>query len=401
MPGAASQPPSDRDTAIESLLSSPSTGSTSASSDQAVSSDQNGSGSSTQGGKSSEKPTDADSAGGTAQWLAQSLIPALSIPSAATPADTGTPVEGDGKAVSDAGDASRAGVRDSLAEMLWSQTAGAIPLGGSSISGTPQAAGLNGGSGSPAGGAGSSSSTSSGSTSNGSAGSGGSTGGSTSSANVGSGSTGGGPQSTLQLLTLLTGAATAGSADQSSGATQGDTSSAAGKSPPGAFSTVPDPQSLAAAGARLANPTASLANPAFMSSELKSSVGTAPWVDELGNHLTWMAQQGIGSASLHLSPAELGPIEARISIHGTEATVWFGAAHPDTRAALEQALPRLRAMFATQGMALADSGVFREAPRQPQREPALPGVSSLPSRAASPAAPSAAATRLGLLDLYA
>ncbi len=400
MLSAASQPPSDQDTAIESLLSSPSTGSTSTSA-QTVSSDQNGSGSSTQGGKSSEKPIDTGSAGGTAQWLAQSLIPALSIPPAATPADTGTPAGGDGKAVSDSADASRAGVRDSLAEMLWSQTAGTIPLGGSSASSTPQAAGLDGSSGSPAGGAGSSSSTSSGSTSSGDAGGSGSTSGSSGagSASLGS-STSGGPQSTLQLLTLLTGAA-AGSTDQSSGATQGDTSSAAGKSPLGAPSTAPDPQSLAAAGARLTAPMAVPANPPFMSSELKSPVGTAPWVDELGTHLTWMAQQGIGSASLHLSPAELGPIEARISIRGTEATVWFGAAHPDTRAALEQALPRLRTMFATQGMALADSGVFREAPRQPQREPALPGVSGLPSRSASPVASSATATRLGLLDLYA
>ena len=50
--------------------------------------------------------------------------------------------------------------------------------------------------------------------------------------------------------------------------------------------------------------------------------------------------------------------------------MWFGAAHADTRAAIEHALPRLREMFASQGMSLADAGVSREPPRQQATAPA-------------------------------
>jgi flagellar hook-length control protein FliK len=132
-------------------------------------------------------------------------------------------------------------------------------------------------------------------------------------------------------------------------------------------------------------------------------VGSAAWADELGGQLTWMVHHAIGSASLQVSPPGLGPIEVRISVHGSEASVWFGAAQPDTRAALEQALPRLHELFGAQGLALADAGVFREAPRQPHGEPAAaaaaPGAAGVAGDSGAEA--SVALPRLGLLDLYA
>jgi flagellar hook-length control protein FliK len=76
---------------------------------------------------------------------------------------------------------------------------------------------------------------------------------------------------------------------------------------------------------------------------LRSPVGTPPWKDELGTQLTWMAINGREAASLKLSPEHLGPLDIRISMHEGEASVYFGAANPDTRSALEQSLPRLRA----------------------------------------------------------
>ncbi len=100
---------------------------------------------------------------------------------------------------------------------------------------------------------------------------------------------------------------------------------------------------------------------------LRRQVGTPAWNDELGGQLTWMAAQGVQSASLRLSPDHLGPLEVHISVQNGNASVWFGATQLDTRAALEQALPRLREMFASQGLTLADSGVSREPPRNPSR----------------------------------
>ena len=144
-----------------------------------------------------------------------------------------------------------------------------------------------------------------------------------------------------------------------------------------------------------------MANNAAHALELKSPVGSGAWADELGDKITWMAQQGIQSASLQLSPAHLGPVEVKISVQDGGASVWFGAAQADTRAALEQALPRLRAMFATSGLALADANVSREPPKQQSRHAvqAISGVSAIGADEAP--AVTAMSVRLGLLDTYA
>jgi len=134
---------------------------------------------------------------------------------------------------------------------------------------------------------------------------------------------------------------------------------------------------------------------------LRTPVGAAGWRDELGAHLTWMAHKGIESGSLQVTPPDLGPIEVRIAVHDTQASVWFGAAHADTRAALEQALPRLRELFASQGLALADAGVFREPPRQPQPPPSAP-TSREPSEVDGTRSVSTTPqSGIGLIDLYA
>lgn len=137
--------------------------------------------------------------------------------------------------------------------------------------------------------------------------------------------------------------------------------------------------------------------------QLQSPVGTSAWVEELGAQLSWMANRGIESASLHVSPAELGPIEVRIAMHGSDASIWFGAAQATTRSALEQALPQLRQLLASHGLALADAGVFREPPRGSAQQP--PPRSLAPVAAASEetsrTVDTRTAVRLGLLDLYA
>ena len=104
-----------------------------------------------------------------------------------------------------------------------------------------------------------------------------------------------------------------------------------------------------------------------LQAEVRSPMGTPAWADEVGGHLTWMASNGKESASLTLTPEHLGPIEVSISVKDGQTSVWFGAQNADTRAAIEQALPRLRDLFSSQGLSLADSGVFREAPRQQQQ----------------------------------
>ena len=57
------------------------------------------------------------------------------------------------------------------------------------------------------------------------------------------------------------------------------------------------------------------------------------------------AGNNIQSATLQVSPDHLGPVEVRIDVQSSQVNVSFTAAHPDTRSALEQSIPQLRAML--------------------------------------------------------
>jgi flagellar hook-length control protein FliK len=135
---------------------------------------------------------------------------------------------------------------------------------------------------------------------------------------------------------------------------------------------------------------------------LSSPVGSSAWTDELGAKLTWIAGQGIESASLQLSPEHLGPLQVTISVHDGQASVWFGAAQPDTRTALQQSLPQLRQLFAGQGLTLADAGVSREPPGgQTRQQPATPATTSVATVDPDGAAGQVSiAGGFGLVDTY-
>lgn len=134
--------------------------------------------------------------------------------------------------------------------------------------------------------------------------------------------------------------------------------------------------------------------------DLRAPVGTPAWHDELGNQLTMMAHRGLDSASLKLSPEHLGPLEIRISMREGEASVWFGANNADTRSALDQSLPKLKEMFAAQGMVLADAGVFKEAPRQQYRTPVVANSLNAAEASESASVTHVSSARLRLLDTY-
>jgi flagellar hook-length control protein FliK len=136
--------------------------------------------------------------------------------------------------------------------------------------------------------------------------------------------------------------------------------------------------------------------------ELRSPVGSSSWNDELGAHLTWMTSQGLESGSLSLSPEHLGPLEVHISVQNGDASVWFGAHQADTRAALEQALPRLREMFASQGLTLTDSGVSRESPQNQTKSTRQQGVNAISAVGSTDVSGSVTSrVSLGLVDTYA
>jgi flagellar hook-length control protein FliK len=90
------------------------------------------------------------------------------------------------------------------------------------------------------------------------------------------------------------------------------------------------------------------------------------WPQAVAAEIRFLTDQKIEAATLRLSPEHLGPVEVRIDVHDNNVSVSFGVTHGDTQAALEQALPRLREMFAAAGLNLGQASVQQEARRGSQ-----------------------------------
>lgn len=132
---------------------------------------------------------------------------------------------------------------------------------------------------------------------------------------------------------------------------------------------------------------------------VQTPVGAQGWSDEIAGRIAWITRDNLQSASIRLSPEHLGPLDVQISVRDGDAVVSFGASQPETRAALEQALPRLRELLAAQGIALTHANVSDHAARQ-ERPP--------PSRLLAVSGDEVEAIRegtlrlpTGLVDLYA
>lgn len=136
---------------------------------------------------------------------------------------------------------------------------------------------------------------------------------------------------------------------------------------------------------------------------LHAQMGSQAWARELGAQVVFMAKDDLQTASLKLSPENLGPVEVRISVRDGDATVTFGATHADTRAALEQSLPRLREMLFAQGMNLTHADVSGGSARDPSPTPASRSAPARETETGPNVSASDAGTRraVGLLDLYA
>jgi len=70
------------------------------------------------------------------------------------------------------------------------------------------------------------------------------------------------------------------------------------------------------------------------------------------------------TAELHLNPAEMGPINVKISLDGTSAHVDFAAAALETRQAIEASLATLSTALNDVGLSLSGGGVSSQTPEQ-------------------------------------
>lgn len=119
--------------------------------------------------------------------------------------------------------------------------------------------------------------------------------------------------------------------------------------------------SLSAALSASATPAASL-NPGASTytlghAQVQAPVGSAGFAADFSQRVFMLAGQRVQSAQIALTPADLGPIHISMELKGQEASVLISATHAATRAAIEDALPKLREMFQSQGLDLVNTQV--------------------------------------------
>jgi len=93
---------------------------------------------------------------------------------------------------------------------------------------------------------------------------------------------------------------------------------------------------------------------------IATSVGSPDWSRALAAQVQMLASAKVQTATLRLSPEHLGPLEVRIDLQSAQINVNFIAAHPETRSALEQSVPTLRALLAHGGLTLGQAQVQGE-----------------------------------------
>jgi flagellar hook-length control protein FliK len=103
---------------------------------------------------------------------------------------------------------------------------------------------------------------------------------------------------------------------------------------------------------------------------------TPGWQDETVSKLAHIVLTRNERAELRLNPAELGPVNVRVELRADQLSVQIVAASPETRSALEQSLPQLRDLLATQGITLGQASVHDGAPQRDARPEAWTRPSS-------------------------
>ncbi len=86
-------------------------------------------------------------------------------------------------------------------------------------------------------------------------------------------------------------------------------------------------------------------------------LNTPAWNNALGERAVMIAAQNTRVAQIQLDPPELGSLNIRVQVNQDQISLNFTSPHAHVRDAVEQSLPRLREMFAEQGLALQDSSV--------------------------------------------
>ena len=104
------------------------------------------------------------------------------------------------------------------------------------------------------------------------------------------------------------------------------------------------------------------------SEHIPARLGTTAWDNQVSQKVVWMVGGMDQSATLTLNPPDLGPVQVVLNVNNDQATVAFSSATPEVRAALENAMPRLRDMLGEAGVTLGEASVSANMPDQRQAD---------------------------------
>lgn len=96
---------------------------------------------------------------------------------------------------------------------------------------------------------------------------------------------------------------------------------------------------------------------AMTTASLAPEVGSSEWGKALGQQVSNMGHAGHQVAELQLNPPGLGPLKVTLSMNDNQIQAMFVSAHASVRAAVEAALPQLRATLADNGISLGNTSV--------------------------------------------
>ncbi|MFK7886267.1 MAG: flagellar hook-length control protein FliK [Gammaproteobacteria bacterium] len=132
----------------------------------------------------------------------------------------------------------------------------------------------------------------------------------------------------------------------------------------------PEPARLLVSSPAAALPTTAATTTSALPEPLSAAlnINQTGWDKALGQRLVFMAANGIDSAELRLDPPQLGTVHVKLTMQGDQAQVLLQAANPLARDAMETALPRLRDMLGSEGVALDSAQVSEREQGERQRQ---------------------------------
>jgi flagellar hook-length control protein FliK len=195
---------------------------------------------------------------------------------------------------------------------------------------------------------------------------------------------------------------------QSGSGANADMGSDGGEEQPSQRQESQQAQAQAAAAGRAQTAASAAAQPQQPFSLAQQQLMSDNWGRAMGERAIMMAQHGPKVAHIQLDPPELGAMQIRIHMQGgDQVSVSFTSPNAMVREALEQQMPRLREMFADQGLRLQDSSVADQSPQQQsgQRDQSPQGQAGSSGYAGTETGMGEGMTmqavKVGLVDYYA